>query len=348
KKLFADLFGVGCANKKFPLEFLGLPENKKIALLKGLFLGDGNIEKSSEGFDKLNYTTISKHLVYDLWMLLSTIGIIGAIGKIKKKKAYRIRIRGPQLRKLNCIFRKLVSGDRGHRGFFIKDGKALLGIHSLKKENFNGKVFDIQANGNFCAGFVVHNCWIFPKGKNVANVGVGISGNTEATAKSYLDSFIEKNEGLMGGSIIEVNAGTIPVGGFLEEMAADNLLVVGDAAHQVNPIHGGGIGIAMEAADIAAGVAAKAIKAKNFSHSFLRQYNKQWYAQRGEKLKSVLKRRHMLESLTDKDFETLANSLTGADVLKIAEGDLLQSAKVVAKRLVQHPRLAKVMLKYLK
>jgi len=61
-----------------------LDESKKIALLKGLFLGDGNIEKSSEGFDKLNYTTVSKHLVYDIWMLLSTIGIVGAIGKIKK------------------------------------------------------------------------------------------------------------------------------------------------------------------------------------------------------------------------------------------------------------------------
>jgi len=190
--------------------------------------------------------------------------------------------------------------------------------------------------------------WVFPKGKNEANVGVGVSGTAGATAKSYLDKFISSHDGLRNGSIIEVNAGSIPVGGFLEDMAADNLLVIGDAAHQVNPIHGGGIGIAMEAADVASGVAAKALKANNFSHSFLQQYNSQWYERRGNKLKGILKRRHMLESLSDKDFETIANSFTGSDVLKIAEGDLLQSAKIVAKKLVRHPKLAKIMLKYLK
>jgi len=190
--------------------------------------------------------------------------------------------------------------------------------------------------------------WVFPKGKNEANVGVGIAGNTEKTAKSYLDSFISKREGLRNGSIIEVNAGSIPVGGFLEDMAADNLLVIGDAAHQVNPIHGGGIGIAMEAADVASGVAAKALKANNFSHGFLQQYNSLWYERRGNKLKGILKRRHMLESLSDKDFETIADSFSGSDVLKIAEGDILQSARIVAKKLVRHPKLAKIMLKYLK
>lgn len=191
-------------------------------------------------------------------------------------------------------------------------------------------------------------CWIFPKSKTVANVGIGIAGTEEKTAKEYLDKFVQSHPGLRNGSIIEVNAGTVPVGGFLEDMTFDNLIVVGDAAHQVNPIHGGGIGIAMEGAKIAAEVALKAIGKKDFSHDFLKQYNNIWYETRGNKLKKILKQRHMMEALNDDNFEVLAKSISGDNVMSIAEGDLVKSAKIVATKLIRHPALAKVMLKYLK
>jgi digeranylgeranylglycerophospholipid reductase len=190
--------------------------------------------------------------------------------------------------------------------------------------------------------------WVFPKGKHHANVGIGIGGTTEKTAKACLDSFLESHPELSKGSVIEVNCGCVPVGGFLEDMAADNLLVVGDAAHQVNPIHGGGIGIAMEAADIAASVAIKAFAAKDFSHDFLKRYNQLWYEKRGNRLKAILKKRMMFESLEDKDFETLADSISGEDVLKLSEADLVEAAKVVTKKLVKHPRLVRIMLRYLR
>ena len=190
--------------------------------------------------------------------------------------------------------------------------------------------------------------WIFPKGKDVANVGIGIGGTHEKSAKYYLDKFISAHPGLKKGSIIEVNAGAIPVGGFLKEMTADNLIVCGDAAHQVNPIHGGGMGTAMEAAILASKIAVEAHKKGDFSNETLKPYNSQWYELRGNQMLAILKRRHMLESMKDNDFEILVNSLTGEDVLKISEGELWQSAKIVTKKLIKHPNLAKIMLKYLK
>lgn len=190
--------------------------------------------------------------------------------------------------------------------------------------------------------------WIFAKGKNHANVGVGITGSDGKTAKECLDKFVKAHPGLRNGSIIEVNAGTIPVGGFLAEMTADNLLVCGDAAHQVNPIHGGGIGIAMEAATVAAEVALQALQKKDFSHAFLKQYTAKWYKRRGNKLKKLLKQRHMLEQLDDDNFEVLARAVSGQDIMKLTEGDLVASTKIVAKKLVRHPKLARIMLKYLK
>ncbi|MFH1544919.1 MAG: NAD(P)/FAD-dependent oxidoreductase [archaeon] len=190
--------------------------------------------------------------------------------------------------------------------------------------------------------------WIFPKGKDCANVGVGILGSDTKTAKEYLDNFIEATPGLRKGSIIEVNAGCIPLGGFLEKHTMNGLIVVGDAAHHVNPIHGGGIGIAMESGALAAEICKKAFNKKDFSDETLGEFNSLWYEKRGNQLKNILKRRKMLEALSDKDFETLVSSLTGDEILKVAEGNLLQSAKIISTKLIKNPGLMKLLLKLLR
>ena len=190
-------------------------------------------------------------------------------------------------------------------------------------------------------------CWIFPKGKDIANVGIGIGGNHSGIAKQYLDKFIENHPGLRNGSIIEVNAGVIPVGGFLEEMTADNVLAVGDTAHQVDPLHGGGMGIAMEAAEIAAKVISQALDKNDVSRQALQQYNKEWYRIRGNKLKNRLKWRYVLEKLNDDNFEELASAVTGEEILKLIDGDV-NIKLFAAKKLVKHPGLVKVLLNSLK
>ncbi|MCD6434102.1 MAG: NAD(P)/FAD-dependent oxidoreductase [Candidatus Diapherotrites archaeon] len=190
--------------------------------------------------------------------------------------------------------------------------------------------------------------WVFPKGKHYANVGVGIAGYESRTAKSYLDSFIRNREELSSGSIIEANAGGIPVGGLLKKMTADNLVVVGDAAHQVNPIHGGGIALAMEAAIIASEVITEAIRKENYSDSFLDEYNKKWWAIRGKALERILKIRHMVERMKDDDFEILAKNLNGEDILTLADANVAKTISIITRKLIKHPSLLKFMLKYLK
>lgn len=347
-RMFSKLFGVGCKNKRLPSFVYGLPKRKKIAILKGLFGGDGAKEISSEGYHILSYISTSKSLIYDIWMLLAKMNVIGAISKNKTKNAWRIRIRGKQLDKLSKVLGKCKHGHyERNRGFIISGNYILLGIRELKSEFYTGKVYDIESGGSFCPFFTVHNCWIFPKGKHKANVGIGIGSFEEKTAKYYLDKFIENYAGLKNGSIIHVNSGAVPVGGFLDSMVKDNLIVVGDAAHQVDPIHGGGIGIAMEAADIVTEVAAEAIKKKDFSEKQLSKYNSLWYEKRGNSLKKRLKAKHLAEDLADKDLETLVDTMTGEDILKIAEGELAAKAKIATK-LVTKPALMKKMLKHLK
>lgn len=194
--------------------------------------------------------------------------------------------------------------------------------------------------------------WIFPKRDNTANVGIGIgayvSSQTKITAKAYLDRWIESQPGLRNGSIIEVNAGGIPVGGFLDKMTADNLIVAGDAGHMVDPIHGGGIGIAMEGGRLSAQVALRAIKKNDFTDKTIESYTKEWFDLRGNELKRRLKSRHLLEQLSDDDFNYLAESITMDEALAIGNGTLSKTdmAVLMTKKLIKRPGLVAIMMKF--
>jgi len=178
--------------------------------------------------------------------------------------------------------------------------------------------------------------WIFPKGKDVANVGIGIA-LSEKTAKYYLDKFISDNPKIfVNASIIEVNSGGIPVGGFLDNMVSDGLVIVGDAAHQVNPIHGGGLKEATIAGQIAGDVIAKAIKKGDVSKKSLSEYNRIWWKERGHSLKKVQLLREVVEKLSDEELNKLAEILNGEDLIDFSRGSkLLKLGKI----LIKNPKL---------
>jgi digeranylgeranylglycerophospholipid reductase len=177
--------------------------------------------------------------------------------------------------------------------------------------------------------------WIFPKGKDAANVGIGIGGMLGGmnTAKKYLDAWIKTMPGLMKGSIVEVNGGCIPVGNFMKSMVSDGCLGVGDSVNQVNPIHGGGIAESIKASRIAADVLTKAVKSGNVSATGLEEYNKRWWEERGNSLKNVEKVREMFEKMSDEEMNDLAEVLSGEDLVDFAHGKSL-------------PKLMKIYAKY--
>ena len=172
--------------------------------------------------------------------------------------------------------------------------------------------------------------WIFPKGKDVANVGIGILGSgCEKTAKEFLDDFIESR--FKEGSILEVNAGCVPVGGLMKNMVGNGILGVGDAVNQVNPIHGGGIAESIFAGRIAGEVITKAIKKGDCSEKFLNEYNKIWWKKRGKRLENIEKIREAFENMSDQDMNDLAEVLTGEDLTDFSHGRYLKLAKILIK-----------------
>ncbi len=180
-------------------------------------------------------------------------------------------------------------------------------------------------------------CWIFPKGPDTANVGIGVRKPfSRKTAIEYLRGFIESRPGLRRGSVLEVNSGGVPVGGFMDNMVTDNLMVVGDAAHQVNPIHGGGISESFVAGRIAGQVAAEAREARDFSEAFLSRYNKRWWKERGDMLRKVLRLRMVVEGLRDEELNWLAENLRGEDMIEFSKA---RGFAMLAKLLMKRPRL---------
>ncbi|MDI6654279.1 MAG: NAD(P)/FAD-dependent oxidoreductase [Candidatus Hydrothermarchaeota archaeon] len=186
--------------------------------------------------------------------------------------------------------------------------------------------------------------WIFPKGKDVANVGIGIGGKEIGPAKKYLDKFIQEHPNLKRGSIIEVNAGGIPVGDPVKKLATNGFMIVGDAAHQVNAIHGGGIHEASVAGMIAGRVAAEAVKKGDFSEKVLAQYEKEWREKRGKVLHKIVKLRQTIEKLSDEDLNMLAENLTGEDLVEFAKGRRFVKLAKILMRSPHLMRIAKILI----
>ena len=177
-------------------------------------------------------------------------------------------------------------------------------------------------------------CWVFPKGKDMANVGLGVLGSrAERRPIEYLRDFVARMPSLSKGKIIEINAGGVPVSGPLKQTVKDNLLVVGDAARQVNALTGGGIDSAMRAGNIAGEVAAKAVAEDDTSEKRLSEYEKRWRELMGKRLERYLKAKNVLVSLTDDDLDRLAKALREVKFDRISLTGML---KVLIKA---HPKL---------
>lgn len=174
--------------------------------------------------------------------------------------------------------------------------------------------------------------WVFPKGKRIANVGIGIlaSLSESGMAKRLLDNFIEKDPRLSKGNSLRFLAGAAPVSNPAEETAADNLVVVGDAARHVDPITGGGLTHCLEGGKIAGEVIAKAVKAKDFSAEFLSEYEKGWKEAFGPKIKRNYLVKEMMLGMDDKILDKLAHALEKVKFDEISTHGLV---KEVAKHL---------------
>ncbi|MCK4995529.1 MAG: NAD(P)/FAD-dependent oxidoreductase [Thermoplasmatales archaeon] len=177
--------------------------------------------------------------------------------------------------------------------------------------------------------------WVFPKGKDVANVGIGIlaSLSESGMAKKLLDNFIANEPRLQKGEPIRFLAGAVPVTNPVETTVQDNLLLVGDAARHVDPITGGGLTHCLEGGKIAGETIGMAVEKQQFDQEILSVYETGWKEAFAKKIKRNYMVKEILLDMEDKTLNMLADSL------KDVKFDEISTLGLVKALVLKHPTL---------
>lgn len=167
--------------------------------------------------------------------------------------------------------------------------------------------------------------WIFPKGDDIANVGLGIvSTFTDKSAYEHLLEFVKNCPATKNAQPVELNIGGDPVGGMLKNLVKDHLMIVGDAAGHVNPLTGGGIITALEAGMYAGEVAAAAVKEDNCSEKRLMEYQEKCKTEIGDSFDKYLKTKDYMLSLSDSDLDSIAKAFQDTEFENISTKELIK------------------------
>ncbi len=166
--------------------------------------------------------------------------------------------------------------------------------------------------------------WVFPKGKNTANVGLGLSVE-EAKKKSairYLEEFVAAK--FPHAAVLTHIAGGVPCAKTVSTLVKNNVMLVGDAGHQVNPVSGGGIISGMIGGMIAGEVAAEAVKASDLTH--LSDYEKRWHKRLGWRHDVFYNIKEAIAGFSDETLNNICDSALQLSEPKRTLGGIFRTA----------------------
>jgi len=195
--------------------------------------------------------------------------------------------------------------------------------YSVSNVNINQEQMRMYVGSEFAPGGYL---WIFPKGDRSANIGIGISGkySKEQSAKTYLDKFMKNN--YPDASILTTVCGGVPCPKPMREPIGEGLMLAGDAAHQVNPMTGGGIISGMKGGAIAGIVASESIKSKDYSKNFLKKYPQRMLQDFGKNYERFYNIKLAVNQLNDDDLNKIAASIVSTPLEKRTLGTVFKKA----------------------
>lgn len=177
--------------------------------------------------------------------------------------------------------------------------------------------------------------WIFLKGDDIANVGVGIRGNISGKggklAVDYLNEFVKRK--FPEGKVLGLVGGAVPVGYGLPRIVGDGIMLIGNAAHHSDPLSGGGIANAMHSGKFAAEAAVDGIYNNDVSESVLGAYPKRWDSEIGKHLNLICRIRDGISKFSDEMLDSYAETLSKVP------GDQMTLLKILQTMLIRQPRL---------
>ncbi len=194
-------------------------------------------------------------------------------------------------------------------------------IRQLKQENENTRYCEIYLDGKVTPGGYT---WIFPKGGAKVNVGLGVVMRGKfPNPKKQLYDYVLSRKQFDGSLLLNSGAWWDPTRRPLDNMVGNGVVLVGDAASLVNPIHGGGIGPSMLSGFQAGKTIVEALEKGEPSQQALWGYNNLYMSSYGKKQASLDIFRMLLIASSDDDLNYGMNYklITEDDVLKAAMGN---------------------------
>jgi len=208
---------------------------------------------------------------------------------------------------------------------------------------FQYRLTNIRHEADYCE-FVLGSkapggyIWLFPKDEDTANVGIGMQLTklkSPGDVKKHLDKFIEGDPRLRKGRPLELVSGAVSICAPIEKTVGDGVLLVGDAARQIDPITGGGISNSCKAGKVAGEVLAKAAKERNFSEQSLRRYEKGWRDLIENNLYRNWMAKEKLVTLSDDTFNKIITTLNEVGVEKMSTLAILKAIETKYPELVR-------------
>lgn len=167
-------------NKRLPKQFLRFKRHLKIALLSGLFNGDGYVVKGKRHLN-IGYASVSRGLIRDILYLLSSLGVFARVYKVDKKKMknanhdlYKIYIAGKDMVKLvkmldlsSSHLKKLDKLDNRKDAKILRFGDFFVDeVKKIREEEYNDFVYDLEIDSkehSFLAGdgLMISNCFFY-------------------------------------------------------------------------------------------------------------------------------------------------------------------------------------------
>jgi digeranylgeranylglycerophospholipid reductase len=251
--------------------------------------------------------------------------VTGVLAK-KMKTGEKVRFEGKTVVDasgfLAVIRRKLPDEMRIEREIDNEDVEACYReIRQLKQEIRDKEYCEIYLNQKVTPGGYT---WIFYKSSAKVNAGLGVCMRDKfPNPKEQFYKYVLTKPIFDGSLLLNGGAWYDPTRRPLDNMVGNGVIITGDAACLVNPIHGGGIGPSMISGYLAGKTIVEALEKGDVSQEALWQYNVKYMENYGTKQASLDVFRLLLLKCSDQDlnYGMKYKLLTEEDVLKAGLGE---------------------------
>jgi len=184
--------------------------------------------------------------------------------------------------------------------------------------------------------------WVFPKGNNLANVGIALAPAVAGSKKAMpmLRDFMKKRFGHVEPKPLKKVVGGIPEFCGRRFMLKKNVMVTGDAARLLDSITGAGIANALWSGRLAAETAIEYFHDGGSDPSILKRYPERWMAARGRQMRYFLWARQIFLRMTNEDLDAVIGAM--AEVHHGTTMTAIDPIDVIKKALRRRPSLVRL------